>query len=508
MKVFLMHRDHDFCPEHNSAENEDALTQDLELTTLFNAMACDDKFILDVASKSIFSSLNDIDSILYRQSILRDCIANSSIIQDIYNIAVESIEGEKRNYFGFLRQYPSGVLHRSVSVLQMLVGTLKKLKNISSNQSDKFKSDGFARLFLMIENELNNEYFSIIQNHLNRLRFHDGVLISAGLGKGNKGTHYVLRKSQGGKQNWITRIVERTLTRKPVAYTFHLHPRDESGAKIFSELKDKGINLVASALAQSTDHIISFFTVLRTELAFYIACLNLQRQLVSKGYPISFPVPAPQGELKHSFIGLYDVCLALHMQQCIVGNNIYADGKQLTIVTGANQGGKSTFLRSVGLAQLMMQCGMFVAAESFQANICSGLFTHFKREEDVTMKSGKLDEELSRMSDIADHVTSNAMILFNESFAATNEREGAEISKQIVSALLESKIKIFFVTHSYEFAHQFFKMNMSNAIFLKAERQADGERTFRILEGEPSSTSYGEDLYKKIFLESSNTVDK
>lgn len=124
------------------------------------------------------------------------------------------------------------------------------------------------------------------------------------------------------------------------------------------------------------------------------------------------------------------------------------------------------------------------------------------------MKSGKLDEELSRMSDIADHVTSNAMILFNESFAATNEREGAEISKQIVSALLESKIKIFFVTHSYEFAHQFFKMNMSNAIFLKAERQADGERTFRILEGEPSSTSYGEDLYKKIFLESSNTVDK
>jgi DNA mismatch repair ATPase MutS len=59
------------------------------------------------------------------------------------------------------------------------------------------------------------------------------------------------------------------------------------------------------------------------------------------------------------------------------------------------------------------------------------------REEDATMKSGKFDEELSRMSDIADDMTSNSMVLFNESFAATNEREGSEIGRQIVCALLE-----------------------------------------------------------------------
>ena len=48
------------------------------------------------------------------------------------------------------------------------------------------------------------------------------------------------------------------------------------------------------------------------------------------------------------------------------------------------------------------------------------------------MKSGKLDEELSRMSDIVDHITPHSMILFNESFAATNEREGSEIARQII----------------------------------------------------------------------------
>ena len=71
------------------------------------------------------------------------------------------------------------------------------------------------------------------------------------------------------------------------------------------------------------------------------------------------------------------------MNQRIVGNDIEADGKNLIIVTGANQGGKTTFLRSLGLAQLMMQCGMFAPAARLEANIVDGLFTHFKREEDA-----------------------------------------------------------------------------------------------------------------------------
>ena len=92
------------------------------------------------------------------------------------------------------------------------------------------------------------------------------------------------------------------------------------------------------------------------------------------------------------------------------------------------------------------------------------------------------------------------MLLFSESFAATNDREGSEIARQIVSALLERRIKVFFVTHLYEFAHGFYDQNMSNAIFLRAERQVDGGRTFKIMEGEPLQTSYGEDLYNRIFI--------
>jgi DNA mismatch repair ATPase MutS len=213
----------------------------------------------------------------------------------------------------------------------------------------------------------------------------------------------------------------------------------------------------------------------------------------------------PPGERRLSFRGIYDPCLALNMEAHVVGNDANADQQDLILITGPNQGGKSTLLRSIGLAQLMMQCGLFVPAESFTASTRDALFTHYKREEDTTMESGKLDEELSRMSEIVDHLSANSMILFNESFAATNEREGSEIARQIISALLEKHVKITFVTHQYEFAHAFYEKNEGNVLFLRAERDEEGTRTFKVREGEPLQTSFGEDLYDSVFSNSAGS---
>ena len=115
------------------------------------------------------------------------------------------------------------------------------------------------------------------------------------------------------------------------------------------------------------------------------------------------------------------------------------------------------------------------------------------------MKSGKFDEELGRMNAIVDALTPNALILFNKSFAATNEREGSEIARQIVSALLERSHKVVFVSHQYAFTHGFHERRLATALFLRADRQSDGRRTFKLIEGEPLSTSFGEDVYRKVF---------
>ena len=496
MKAFLMFRDRDIDPEPKLPPYVSTLTQDLELETLFNAMSMGNADLFEVIRKVVLSSLNDHDTILYRQNILKDCLKNPSIVRDIYGIAVETIESRKKNRLGsILSNYPSSVLYSSVQLLQLFVEMLKKLKNIADEHAGKFESEGFTAFFAMLKKELDDEYFLSIQNHLKELNFRNGVLISAELICGNVGDHYILRKSHDKRGNWMKLIFQK---RSPV-YSFSIDARDEGGARALSELRDRGINLVANAVAQSAEHILSFFNMLRLELSFYIGCLNLYEQLVQTGEPISFPQPVVSSERKHSFKGLYDICLALVMKRKIVGNDLNCDHKDLVVITGANQGGKSTFLRSIGIAQLMMQCGMFVPAESFCANTCEKLFTHYKRKEDTTMKSGKLDEELNRMSDILDQIKVNSLVLFNESFAATNEREGTEIARQIVDALLEKHIKIFFVTHLYEFAHSYYEREMDNAIFLRAERKSEGKRTYKIIEGEPLQTSFGEDLYTKIF---------
>ena len=85
------------------------------------------------------------------------------------------------------------------------------------------------------------------------------------------------------------------------------------------------------------------------------------------------------------------------------------------------------------------------------------------------------------------------------SFSATNEREGSEIARQVTNALLDGHIKIFFVTHQYELAHGFYNLKMKNAFFMRADRKTDGERTFKVIEGRPLQTSYGKDLYHKVF---------
>ncbi len=498
MKAFLLFRDRDFDGKREPPWNAPALMQDLELDTLLGGMARGNKFLFDVAKAAVLGgSENDVDTILYRQNCLLDCLRNPAVVRAIYDVATAAIDGEKGSYWSFFgSKYPGGILRRAIDALQLFVMMLRKLKGIADEHAGKFESEGFRTFFAMLQRELDGEFFGRIDNHLKDLRFRDGVLISAKLGKGLKGADYVLRQAPARNHNWMDRI----LKAKPPGYTFRLHPRDESGARALSTLKDRGINLAANALAQSSDHILSFFNMLLTELAFYLGCLNLYERLSQKGEPTCFPAPAAVGERKLAFAGLYDVCLSLSTDQRIVGNDVNADDKEIMIITGANQGGKSTFLRSIGVAQLMMQAGMFAPADCFRSELCGGLFTHYKREEDVAMESGKFDEELHRMSEIVDHITSSSMLLFNESFAATNEREGSEIARQIVTALLEKHVRIFFVTHLYEFAHSLCERRMRSAVFLRAERRPDGVRTFRLVEGEPLQTSYGKDLYDAIFL--------
>ena len=101
------------------------------------------------------------------------------------------------------------------------------------------------------------------------------------------------------------------------------------------------------------------------------------------------------------------------------------------------------------------------------------------------------------MSRITDRVRPGDIVLFNESFASTNEREGSEIGREVTEALLECGVEVVSVSHLHLFAASFH--GRDEVQFLRAERLESGERTFRLKPGEPQETAYGEDVYRKVF---------
>ncbi len=478
------------------------LAQDLELDTLVAAMARGDPFVGDVCERILLDPLVDPASIRYRQQVLRDCLAHPDVVRQLYALASSSIERARKVSWGFMPRRPEAIVRHSHDVFHTFLASFRLLRRLADEHAEHFAAPGFTAFFATIRRELDDAFLAEVEQHLHELRFEEGVWSSARLGSGNRGSDYVLRRpARPDLSAWarLWRWWRRPSRNGVTTLTYRLHPRDEVGLRALSEVRDRALEGFANVLAQATDHVLGYFHALRAETAFYVGCLNLSERLRELGATTCMPEPRAWQEGARAGAGLFDPCLTLRVGHPVVDNDLAADGAGLVIITGANQGGKTTFLRSVGLAQLMMQSGLFVAARSYRASAATGVFTHFKREEDATMTSGKLDEELARMSLIADALTPGSLLLLNESFAATNEREGSEIARQIVQAVTEAGAQVCFVTHLTDFARDRFERDRRTTRFLRAERQPDGTRTFKLRAGAPERTSHGVDLYLTIF---------
>ena len=180
MKAFLLFRDHDLDFGQTPPSSKNTLIPDLALDTLFSAMANRDEFLLSVAESVVLGSLdNDLDTILYRQSILKDCLSNPEIARGLYALAREGTQCERKGSWVFASKYPAGILSRGIEVLNYLIEVLRKLRSASEQYGAKFESEGFRNLFAMLEAELTDEYFASVKAHLKEMKFRAGVLISA-----------------------------------------------------------------------------------------------------------------------------------------------------------------------------------------------------------------------------------------------------------------------------------------------------------------------------------------
>lgn len=492
MRPNLLLSDGDLDVDAELPAHADDVAIDLGLDGLVDVMIGGDGARHDWLRRVLLTSLTDPGTIVYRQDAVRDGLANRDVVARLHALALEALASEAEVYPGLGRSASSS-LHRSMQLLAAMLDVLRDVRDLADAHAASFRSAAFTQLFTTLRTELDDGFFAAADEQLEQLRFPGGIAVGARVGRGGRGVGYVLREPPPAR-SWTRRVVGGV-----APGTIEVSSRDRSAVKALTELRERGLERLATSLQRSSQHLHGFFEALAREVGFYVGAVRLHDALVRHG-PVVFPeVARSDGNAAVlTARGLEDAGLRLRIGSPVVGNDVEADGKPLVLVTGANQGGKSTFLRSVGLAQLMMQAGLFVTAEAYRSAPAAGLFTHFKRGEDVELERGKLDEELARLSAIVERLEPGSLVLFNESFASTNEHEGSRIGQDVVRALLEAQVRVVLVTHGYDLATAVARRYADVGLFLRAERQESGERTYSLHEGAPEPTSYGMDLYEEI----------
>lgn len=376
-----------------------------------------------------------------------------------------------------------------------------KVKLFLDKAEVNFTSPGMRAFYDRLISDYSYEFVEKIKASINEMNFlttGGEITFSAVVGQGLKSTdiivnHLTREEFKKRKTNGLATILYYKLIKRNVILL------DESQlAHEVREMEAAGLAHIMKLYQNFIKELSSFFESLHFQLAFYIGCANLKNRLTQMNIPTNMPAVMNMEFDFFKFRGLYDLSMAIYNRSMPVSNDLDTEEMQLFLITGANQGGKSTYLRSIGIAQIMLQSGMFVPAAYYCNGLFDGIFTHFTRREDTAMNSGKLDEELNRMSHILNDITPNSLLMMNESFATTTEREGSKIASDVVKALYENGTRMLLVTHLFEFTRAMYEQKLEKARFLSAQRLPDGTRTYKILEQEPERTSYGLDLYENI----------
>ncbi|RNI24702.1 MutS-related protein [Flexivirga caeni] len=470
------------------------LVTDLELETLLTAMAGDDPLVYDVCAQVVTATDTTPETVRYRQEMLADALAHTAELRELYTIAGQAMADERKIYRTTFEWRSEATLRRAVRVLRRLLGAVAQLREVTDSLQGQAHSAALREMCRTLSTELGDAYLQEARQRIDELELTHGLLVSASLDQGDavSGMRPKLANLSGNRL-----IGRRPRLSKP-NFSYTIADRDQAGMEAFSSFRDRSLTQVAHAADTSATHILTFLSCLRREVAFYLGCARLHASLDDLGVPVCVPAVIDTGVRALNATELRDVPLALRTSSAPVPVTVKAADAPLIVVTGANRGGKSTALRALGVAQLMAQAGMFVAADAFEFAVCAGVFTHFKREEDASMEHGKFDEELDRMARIVEAISPGCLLLANESFASTNEQEASDVGFDVLTALVDSGVTVVLVTHLFTLAQQLYDDSRPSR-FLRAERGADGRRPYQLEPAPPLRTSFGGDIYRAVF---------
>ena len=261
---------------------------------------------------------------------------------------------------------------------------------------------------------------------------------------------------------------------------------------VFDELKKFG--------KRNIDFINEELLQFAEEAEFYIRWQNLSWELQNQGLDFCYP----QITEKYKGTGCrdgFDLALALKLSnrnKKIVTNSFYMEENEKKIViTGPNQGGKTTYARCLGQIFYLSSIGCSVPGKEVHTWLYDGLYTHFEKDEAKAKGHGKLQDDIERLWEIMEKVNENSIVIINEIYASTTLEDATYLGKKMMEELSNKGCFVVCVTFIDELA----KFDKSTVSMMSTVNSENGERYFKIVRKPPDGLAYAMTLANKYELD-------